>query len=204
MTIMSLISFNIKILFQKNDGIKVDVSESFYCGDAAGRAANWAPGKKKDHSMADKLMAENLGLQFYTPEQFFLGHSIKNVPFQKPEFDPREVQPHTFDEKLISTEKEVCILKLSPLTFIKKPGLILLLNFQILVLVGFPGSGKSFLAKQIEKKSNNKYIAVCRDKLGTWQKCASEAARILDVCIIVITNFNNLINIMLYLLLVIF
>lgn len=83
------------------------MEKSFYCGDAVGRVANWAPGKKKDHSMADKLMAENLNLTFYTPEQFFLGHSIANVPISKPEFIPKEVKHEPFNENLIVKEKEV-------------------------------------------------------------------------------------------------
>lgn len=92
---------------QKNDGIEIDMAESFYCGDAAGRLANWAPGKKKDHSMADKLMAENLNLRFYTPEQFFLGHSITNVPMAKPEFNPKDLSIGNFNDNLINKEKEV-------------------------------------------------------------------------------------------------
>lgn len=57
--------------------------------------------------MADKLMAENLGLKFYTPEQFFLGHSITNVPMNKPDFDPKELTPTPFNENLLSKAKEV-------------------------------------------------------------------------------------------------
>lgn len=83
------------------------MDESFYCGDAAGRLAKWAPGKKKDHSMADKLLAENLGLKFYTPEQFFLGHSVTNIPMAKPEFVPKELKSEPFNQRLISTVKEV-------------------------------------------------------------------------------------------------
>lgn len=59
--------------------------------------------------------------------------------------------------------------------------IIFLFNVKVLVLVGFPGSGKSFIAKQIEKKSANKYVTVCRDELGSWQKCASEAGKLLQV-----------------------
>jgi bifunctional polynucleotide phosphatase/kinase len=94
-------------MLQKNDNIDIDHDDSFYCGDAAGRVANWAPGKKKDHSMADKLMAENLGIKFYTPEQFFLGHSISNVPMSKPDFIPKEVKTAPFNDNLIGEEKEV-------------------------------------------------------------------------------------------------
>lgn len=83
------------------------MENSFYCGDAAGRVANWAPGKKKDHSMADKLLAENLNLKFYTPEQFFLGHSVANVPMSKPEFVPKELKSEPFNDRLINDEKEV-------------------------------------------------------------------------------------------------
>lgn len=85
----------------------IDMGLSFYCGDAAGRVADWAPGKKKDHSMADKLMAENLNLTFYTPEQIFLGHSMANVTMSKPEFIPKELKNTPFNEKLIGKEKEV-------------------------------------------------------------------------------------------------
>lgn len=41
----------------------VDYSKSFYVGDAAGRT--------KDFSDSDKKFAENIGLTFYTPEEFF-------------------------------------------------------------------------------------------------------------------------------------
>ncbi|XP_041979634.1 uncharacterized protein F21D5.5 [Aricia agestis] len=152
---------------KKNDGIEIDMKSSFYCGDAAGRLANWAPGKKKDHSMADILFAENLNLTFYTPEQFFLGHSIANVPMGKPEFIPRELNSEPFNQKLIADEKE------------------------LLVMVGYPGSGKSFLAKQIQKKSDSKYAIVCRDTLGTWQKCAAEATKFLQQGKSVVVDSTN-------------
>lgn len=41
---------------------KVDICKSFYVGDAAGR--------KKDFSNSDKLFAENIGIDFLTPEEF--------------------------------------------------------------------------------------------------------------------------------------
>ncbi|XP_013186907.1 uncharacterized protein F21D5.5 [Amyelois transitella] len=152
---------------KRNDSITIDTLHSFYCGDAAGRAPNWAPGKKKDHSLVDKLMAENIGVRFFTPEQFFLGHSITNVPMIKPEFCPKEIVPVPFDEKLLSTTKE------------------------ILVLVGFPGSGKSFLATQIEQKTGHRYVAVCRDVIGTWQKCVAEAKLLLQSGKSVIVDSTN-------------
>jgi histidinol phosphatase-like enzyme len=52
------------------DGREVDFSKSFYVGDAAGRAAE--AGRAKDHSVSDLQFAQNVGIAFFTPEQFFL------------------------------------------------------------------------------------------------------------------------------------
>lgn len=62
---------------------------SFYCGDAAGRPEKWAPGKKKDHSCVDRLMAINAGLKFFTPEEYFLAQ--KSVRHKEPEFNPKAI-----------------------------------------------------------------------------------------------------------------
>lgn len=44
---------------------------SFYVGDAAGRPAEGK--KKKDFSKSDRLFALNASLNFFTPEEHFLG-----------------------------------------------------------------------------------------------------------------------------------
>ncbi|KAK7405330.1 hypothetical protein VNO78_06561 [Psophocarpus tetragonolobus] len=46
-----------------NSGIAIDMDQSFYVGDAAGR--------KSDHSDADIKFAEAIGLKFYVPEEYF-------------------------------------------------------------------------------------------------------------------------------------
>ncbi|KAK9237218.1 polynucleotide kinase 3 phosphatase-domain-containing protein [Lipomyces kononenkoae] len=43
--------------------VELDTENSFFVGDAAGR--------KGDHSTVDKNFANNLGIRFYTPEQYF-------------------------------------------------------------------------------------------------------------------------------------
>ncbi|KAG9448340.1 hypothetical protein H6P81_014468 [Aristolochia fimbriata] len=46
-----------------NSGLPVNMDQSFYVGDAAGRP--------NDHSDADKKFAEAVGLKFYLPEEYF-------------------------------------------------------------------------------------------------------------------------------------
>ncbi|KAL5803112.1 hypothetical protein ACOSQ4_031417 [Xanthoceras sorbifolium] len=46
-----------------NSGISIDMDQSFYVGDAAGR--------DKDHSDADIKFAQAIGLRFYVPEEYF-------------------------------------------------------------------------------------------------------------------------------------
>uniref|UniRef100_A0A8C4IH78 PNK FHA domain-containing protein n=1 Tax=Dicentrarchus labrax TaxID=13489 RepID=A0A8C4IH78_DICLA len=140
-----------------NDGVTVDHKQSFYVGDAAGRPENWAPGKKKkDFSCSDRLFALNIGLQFHTPEEYFLGW--KSAPYSLPNFDPRKID---------STAK------------LYDPPSASLTSSQteVIVAVGFPASGKStFFHTHIIPKG---YVYVNRDTLGSWQSCVSACERAL-------------------------
>ncbi|XP_063932692.1 uncharacterized protein F21D5.5-like [Zophobas morio] len=127
----------------KNGDVTIDIDKSFFVGDAAGREKNWAPKKNKDHSICDRLLALNVGLKFYTPEEYFLKSS--SVSFVMPEFDPRTIPNENYPQ--IVTDKQ-----------------------EVVIMVGGPGSGKSYFCKN--NLISKGYVHVSRDKLGTWQKCA--------------------------------
>ncbi|KAJ4935691.1 hypothetical protein JOQ06_017220 [Pogonophryne albipinna] len=138
-----------------NDGVTVDKTQTFYVGDAAGRPENWAPGrKKKDFSCSDRIFALNIGLQFHTPEEFFLGW--KSAPYNLPHFDPR-----TIDSTARLYDPPTASLTSS--------------KTEVIVAVGFPASGKStFFNTHVVPKG---YVYVNRDTLGSWQSCVTLCER---------------------------
>ncbi|CAI2350531.1 unnamed protein product [Caenorhabditis sp. 36 PRJEB53466] len=138
-------------LKQKNDGVEINVSESVFVGDAAGRHKTKTR-SKKDHSFADRLFAANVGVEFKTPEQFF-GKSAADEPWGPPAFNPKDL----FTEGIEQFEPKDAHLK--------KKGV------EIVVMVGFPGSGKSTVAKMFADE--HKYKLVSRDNLGSWEKCVA-------------------------------
>ncbi|XP_031835451.2 polynucleotide kinase 3'-phosphatase [Nomia melanderi] len=150
-------------LEKNNDSVPIDKDSSFYVGDAAGRQKNWAPGKKKDHSSVDRLLALNLGLKFYTPEEHFLGH--KEAPYLLPTFNPKTL----------------------PTVDVCTGGNITSNVQEIILMVGCPASGKSFFVKNY--LSNYGYVN--RDSLGSWQKCISAVQKhLIDNKSVVVDNTN--------------
>lgn len=132
---------------EKNGNIDIDMSSSFYCGDAAGRAANWAPKKKKDFACTDYLFALNLNLKFFTPEEIFLKEKAPEFS-NLPSFKPREAYQGAQGRKVPDILHD------------KK---------QVIVMVGSQGSGKSSFVSTHLKPLH--YTIVNRDSLGSWQKC---------------------------------
>ncbi len=121
-----------KILVKEN----INKKDSFYVGDAAGRGKTEE--YKKDYSDVDRKFAENIKVQFYTPESFFL---------------KQKERPWSYDgyQLNISTEKPKY-----PKLSTKKKTLVL--------ISGLPGSGKSYLAKKLEKKYGYQFVSKDKDK----------------------------------------
>lgn len=113
----------------KNDDISVDYNPSYYVGDAAGRPENKAMKKKKDHSTVDRLMALNIGLEFFTPEEHFLKASRQT--WVKPEFEPSEFLNRSIE--LLCDPKQQIVSK----------------DFEIILMVGGPGTGKTQVKKNV-------------------------------------------------------
>lgn len=125
----------------------IDMEQSVFVGDAAGRIADET--HKADFSCGDRNLADNLGLTFRTPEEFFLGEQPR--PFVR-SFEPsRYVQSNG----------------VNPIIFSKKHDL------DIVVFVGSPGSGKStFYQKELAPLGYNR---VNQDILKKREKCLEVA-----------------------------
>ncbi|XP_071443892.1 uncharacterized protein F21D5.5 isoform X2 [Hetaerina americana] len=143
----------------ENNGVPLseNPADHMYIGDAAGRGrennsdskpARGSKKAKKDFSCSDRLFALNLRLKFFTPEEHFLNRPPE--PFCLPSFNPAALVEEARQCKspaLASNRKEV------------------------VVMVGGPGSGKSYASKNYLEG----YARVCRDELGTREKCEAVA-----------------------------
>jgi bifunctional polynucleotide phosphatase/kinase len=131
-------------LFVSLLGRVVDMSASFFVGDAAGRPA--AGPRKRDFSASDRQFAENIGLTFHTPEQFFLSSREK-----LPDGNAHPLAAHD----TISLEEAVEELARP----VGSP--------EIVLFFGSPGSGKSTLATTVFAS----YARANQDLLKTKKKC---------------------------------
>lgn len=151
-----------------NGGVPIKLEESFYVGDAAGRPANWEPKRKKDFSCSDRLFALNIGITFYTPEEFFLKRPA--AKFELPAFDPRHVPDLPLAEIVATTVPNRS-------KFFNGDDLPAG-HTEVVVLVGYPASGKSHFAK--EYLVSKHYSHINRDTLKSWQKCVEECKKALE------------------------
>lgn len=123
--------------------INID-NNSFFCGDAAGRPKTH--NLPKDFSDSDYKFALNLGISFFTPEELFTNEKKDNR--EKSFYYP------------ISIDKDIHRGKYDP--FIPK-------DKEVIIMCGYPGSGKSYYTKNYIIPCN--YVYINQDTLGTFKKC---------------------------------
>jgi len=134
-----------------NGGKQVNIKESLYIGDAAGRAKEGT--RPKDHSAGDYQFALNVGLQFKTPEMHYHNQKETLPPF---EFEPKNAFKKTGS---LFKGKDV------------KPADIPSQSPEMVIFVGSPGSGKSSFWKNYLPN----YVHVNNDTLKTKAKCLKVA-----------------------------
>ncbi|KAK0625005.1 polynucleotide kinase 3 phosphatase-domain-containing protein [Bombardia bombarda] len=135
----------------------IDREHSIFVGDAGGRtitgsSSSHAP---KDFSCSDRNLAENIGIKYQTPEEFFLGEEPR--VWQR-DFDLKDF-PFPVEE-----EDEI--------RFGKKN------DKEVVLFVGSPGAGKStFFWKHLKELG---YKRVNQDTLKSKEKCIKAAADYLE------------------------
>jgi len=148
-----------------NTLVKFDNSDMIYVGDACGR--------ESDFSDTDYKFAINAGCSFNTPEEFFLETKEQLTP-------PRNL----FQSSNLEDIDELCnnIFKLFN-DLCKK--------VKVIVMIGAPASGKSYLSNLlIQKKSNNGSI-INQDTLKTFNKCKKEFINQITINNFVIIDNTN-------------
>ncbi|KAF2078327.1 hypothetical protein CYY_000311 [Polysphondylium violaceum] len=133
--------------------VQVNHAESFYCGDAAGRPAK--DGRKADFSAGDLGFAKTVGIKFETPESFFLGEPL-DLP-----------SPTSHLPKVPTTGNPI-----------KDCPEIVSKDFELVIFVGWPASGKSTFARKYFVPAG--YAHVNQDTLGSKAKCLKAAAESLS------------------------
>lgn len=126
-------------------GRAVDMAQSFFVGDAAGRP--------QDHSCTDRQFAANAGLRFLTPEEFFLHQPVS----------PNWSWGASFDVRAW-----LASCPLAPPPQLPRPGKTL----EVVLCCGFPASGKStyclahFASHVYVNADQLKSTAACHSAVG--------------------------------------
>ncbi|KAH8803991.1 polynucleotide kinase 3 phosphatase-domain-containing protein [Hyaloscypha sp. PMI_1271] len=151
-----------KLLVQESQqkGQEINENNSYLVGDAAGRAS--------DHTDADLHYSMNIGIRFHTPEEFFL-----NIT--------GEITGHKFDPAwFLENQSGWADLDLREQYR----------NKEMVVLVGGPGTGKSYFYKKVLQPLG--YHQISLHKLGSQEKCTEEAEKSLaEETRVAIDNINS-------------
>lgn len=150
---------------QKAFGGAVDLENSYFVGDAAGR--------ERDYSDCDRHFGMNLGLRFYTPEEYFqgvigqiLGHKFNPNWSITPEIETR------INENLAKFQ-----MFLRSKAFHSKCKLTSAGENVIIVFVGLPGAGKTTF---FNVALNFGAIRLNKHELVTMENCIEKAEHYLE------------------------
>ncbi|KAK5222101.1 DNA kinase/phosphatase Pnk1 [Exophiala xenobiotica] len=134
----------------------VDMANSFYIGDAAGREKT--DRRRKDHATSDRDLAANIGIRFLTPEEFFRNEST-------------EAYEHVFVPAKVLEEPRAQDAT-TPAPFTKRS------PQELVIFCGSPGAGKSTFYWDVLQPLS--YERVNQDILKTRDKCIKKAKELLD------------------------
>ena len=157
-----------QLLRRYNNDLDIDLSQSFYVGDAAGRAK--AANRPKDHSDVDFMFALNCDLNFLTPEQF-----MSDVPPHEAHRDNCQSLPGRSYSPRDWLSSRACFARsegdghsfASPAAFAEEWTRTAALPRLVVVLVGAAGSGKSHFAQLYCPE----WTLISRDKLRDMAAC---------------------------------
>ncbi|KAJ3107245.1 hypothetical protein HDU97_004665 [Phlyctochytrium planicorne] len=144
-------------LFPDGSAAQVDLAESFYCGDAAGRGPTG--GKKKDHADTDYKFAKNCGLKFLLPEELFEGDMDAAMHIPDFDFNP---------QKLLESSDDLPLFTPTNTPLVSPAG-----TQDLVILVGAPGAGKTYFS--YKHLVPHGYHHINMDKMKTKDKCVREA-----------------------------
>ncbi|KAL4065401.1 polynucleotide kinase 3 phosphatase-domain-containing protein [Scleroderma yunnanense] len=145
----------------KEHGVEINKESSFFVGDAAGRP--------NDFASTDRKWALNVGIPFYTPEEYFLdlpsalyklpGFHVSSLPAMEP-----------------TTPSDAVILPDPP-------------TQELVIFTGYPCLGKSSFYRRHFSPAG--YVHINQDTLGSRQKCMKAAEEALKTKKSVVVDNTN-------------
>ena len=143
----------------------IDMTHSFYCGDAAGR--------NNDFSDSDRLFAYNCNLTFILPENCFLNHN----------FILHDLPIHPLTEYISTKDKDFEIIQKMN-KYLGNGDNIAIIN------IGAPASGKSFFTNSL-MSLNNTFHKFSNDEIKNKKKLLSSLKKSLETNRNVIIDNTN-------------
>jgi len=144
-------------LFTELYSVKIDMKNSFYCGDAAGREKNWILGKKKDFNNVDRNFARNIDIKFEIPENVFKPENQAKYTWHSIDFNYLGLDLN----KLLKTKS-----KFQP----HQPT-----QPDMIIIIGRQGSGKTELSKELlSLPAFQNYVHINRDTCKSKNACVKK------------------------------